>query len=265
VKPIGIFAATRWELNAVLQTITPYTQQSVNGVRCWAGNRGPVSCRVIQSGVGPRNAEAAGRAILAGTPLSVLLSTGFTCALNDAEVGDVLVGSEVLGDPLPAGHAPLACAAQWMTRAVRASHETGIATIAGRFVCRSRVLSRAEEKRALAVASGAIGVDMESAALAMVARDAAVPFVIVRAVSDRRDEDLPLDFNLFLRPTGWIAGTIACLSHPSSLAGLSRLWTQSRIAAAHLTRFYERYLDALCDKEDVGAEAPAESLHEHSP
>ena len=264
MKPIGIFAATRWELNAVLQAITPYTQQSVNGVRCWAGNRGPVSCRVIQSGIGPRNAEAAGRAIMAAVPLSAVISTGFVCALNDAQVGDLLLATEVVGDPLPAGHAPLAGAAQWMTRAVDASHETGIPTMAGRFVCRSRVLFRAEEKRALAVASGAIGVDMESAALAMVARDAAVPFVGVRAVSDRRDEDLPLDFNLFLRPTGWIAGTIACLSHPSSLAGLSRLWMQSRIAAAHLTRFHERYLDALRDNEELSAEAPVESLREHS-
>ena len=116
---------------------------------------------------------------------------------------------------------------------------------AGRFVCKSRVLWRGEEKRALAAETDAIAVDMESAALAKVARDAAVPFAIVRAVSDTRDEDLPLDFNLFLRPTGWIAGGIACLSHPSSLAGLSRLRTQSRIAAAHLTQFYEQYLDAL--------------------
>jgi adenosylhomocysteine nucleosidase len=120
--------------------------------------------------------------------------------------------------------------------------------IAGRFVSRSHVVCRGEEKRALAAETGAIAVDMESAALAKVARDAAVPFAVVRAVSDRRDEDLPLDFNLFLRPTGWIAGGIACLLRPSSLAGLSRLRTQSRIAAAHLSRFYERYLDALREK-----------------
>ncbi|HJR76171.1 MAG TPA: hypothetical protein VJ805_04325 [Nitrospiraceae bacterium] len=257
VKPIGLFAATRWELNAVLQTITPYTKQSVNGVCYWAGGRGPVPCRVIRSGIGPRNAEAAGRAILAAMPLSAIISTGFACALNDAQVGDLLLGTEVLGDP--GRHEPLVCAAQWTARAVQISKEAGIRAAAGRFVCRTRVLCRGEEKRALAAASGAIALDMESAALAMVARDAAIPFAIVRAVSDRRDEDLPLDFNLFLRPTGWIAGAISCLSHPSSLAGLSRLRTQSRIAATHLTRFHERYLDALGDLDQLRTASGAAS------
>ena len=243
MKPIGIFAATRWELDAVLQTITPYTRQSVNGVCCWAGHRGPVSCRVIRSGIGPRNAEAAGRAIVAAMPLSAIISTGFACALNDAQIGDLLLGTEVVGDPLAADLQPLACAAQWTARAVQISKEAGMQHITGRFVCRSQVLCRGEEKRALAAASGAIAVDMESAALAMVAREAAVPFTIVRAVSDRRDEDLPLDFNLFLRPTGWIEGMQALIGRPSSVEGLNRLRKQSRMAADRLTEWFQRYAE----------------------
>jgi adenosylhomocysteine nucleosidase len=245
VKPIGIFVATRWELDAVLQTITSYTHESVNGIRCWVGNRGPVSCLVIRSGIGPRKAEAAGRAVVAARPLSAIISTGFACALNDAQVGDLLLGTEVVGDPLPASHQPLPCASEWSSRAALVAKEAKMQAIAGRFVCRSRVLCRGEEKRALAAETSAIALDMESAALAKVAHEAVVPFAIVRAVSDRRDEDLPLDFNLFLRPTGWIAGGLSCLLHPSSLAGLSRLRTQSRIAAAQLAQFHERYLDAL--------------------
>lgn len=245
MKLIGIFAATRWELNAVLQTITPYSMQSVNGMRYWAGSRGGVPCWVIRSGIGPRSAETAGRAIVTAAPLSAIISTGFACALNDAEVGELLVGTEVVGDPVSRSHRPVACADHLTARAIQASKEAGIKTIAGPFVSMSRVLCHGHEKRALASASGAIGLDMESAALALVAREAGIPFAIIRAVSDRRDEDLPLDFNLFLRPTGWLAGVMACLSHPSSFAGLSRLRTQSRLAAANLTRFHERYLDAL--------------------
>jgi adenosylhomocysteine nucleosidase len=251
VKPIGIFAATRWELNAVLPTITPSSPRSVNGVRCWVGRRGPVSCWAIRTGIGPRRAEAAARAIATAVPLSAIVSTGFACALNEAWVGDLLVGTEVIGDPLPPNE-QLACDAQWTTWAVDAAEQAGMQALTGRFVCRARVLCQGAEKRALARSTAGIALDMESAALAVVARDAGIPFTIVRAVSDRRDEDLPLDFNLFLRPTGWIAGTVACLSHPSSLRGLSRLKTQSRIAAARLTRFHEAYLAALRGK--VGTE-----------
>ena len=238
----------------MLQTITPYTQESMNGIRCWVGNRGSVSCVVIRSGIGPRKVEAAGRAIVAAMPLSAIMSTGFACALNDAQVGDLLVGTEVVGDPLPVRGQPLPCDFEWTSRAVQIAKEAGLQAIAGRFVSKSQVVCRGEEKRTLAAEADAIAVDMESAALAAVARDAAVPFAIVRAVSDRRDEDLPLDFNLFLRPTGWIAGSIACLSHPSSLAGLSRLRTQSRIAAAHLSQFHERYLDTLLEKVETECE-----------
>jgi adenosylhomocysteine nucleosidase len=77
---------------------------------------------------------------------------------------------------------------------------------------------------------------MESAAVASEAKAAQVPFLIVRSVSDLLLEELPLDFNLFLRPTGWVKGVGALLAHPSSLLGLNRLRRQSAVAAAALTK-----------------------------
>ena len=64
---------------------------------------------------------------------------------------------------------------------------------------------------------------------------------IVRTVSDLVDEDLPLDFNLFLRPTGWIKGMQALIGRPSSVEGLNRLRKQSRVAADRLTEWFQRY------------------------
>jgi hypothetical protein len=49
---------------------------------------------------------------------------------------------------------------------------------------------------------------------------------------------------------------MACLARPSSFAGLSRLRTQSRIAAAHLTEFHARFLDALSVKAMVEGVIP---------
>jgi adenosylhomocysteine nucleosidase len=67
---------------------------------------------------------------------------------------------------------------------------------------------------------------------------------IVRTVSDLVDEDLPLDFNLFLRPTGWIKGMRALIGRPSSFVGLNRLRKQSRVAADRLTEWFEYYAKA---------------------
>jgi adenosylhomocysteine nucleosidase len=84
---------------------------------------------------------------------------------------------------------------------------------------------------------------MESAALGLVASEHRIPFAIVRTVSDLVDESLPLDFNLFLRPSGWAKGVVACLTHPTSLIGLNRLRVQSRIAGAQLTALYRACAD----------------------
>jgi adenosylhomocysteine nucleosidase len=119
----------------------------------------------------------------------------------------------------------------------------------GRFVSTERVIGSAREKQEIVLSTQAIGLDMESSALAAQARRARVPFVIIRSVSDLLDEDLPLDFNLFLRPTGWLKGIGAVLATPSCLRGLGRLRRQSLIAAKALTAFFRSYAAAMADVE----------------
>jgi adenosylhomocysteine nucleosidase len=59
------------------------------------------------------------------------------------------------------------------------------------------------------------------------------------------DEDLPVDFNLFLRPGGWSAGIVSLL-RPVSLVGLWRLRSQASLAARQLTVFFARFLHVVC-------------------
>jgi adenosylhomocysteine nucleosidase len=119
------------------------------------------------------------------------------------------------------------------------------------------VVTTASEKRRFAKIADAIGLDMESAALAAEAQRAQVPFVIVRAASDLLDEDLPLDFNLFLRPTGWLKGVAALVARPSSITGLRRLHRQSRAAAKTLTTFFQRYAAEMAAR-DARGDSPAD-------
>jgi len=242
VKPIGIFAATRWELNAIRRAGPTFTAQSVNGIRCWVGAIGERPCWLIQMGVGPRKAATISRALLQVESLSCIVSTGFACALNAAGVGDVLVGTEVIEHPAKDHTRPLPCSSSLATHAMKAADAVKLAAAAGRFVSTARVVCRGEEKRSIAHVTQGLGLDMESAALAAAAQEAGISFMIIRTVSDVRDEDLPLDFNLFLRPTGWISGVASCLRDPSSVIRLSRLRRQSHMAGMHLTRFYEKFL-----------------------
>ncbi len=113
----------------------------------------------------------------------------------------------------------------------------------GTVVSSESVVWQAQEKRRLHRLTDATGLDMESAAVAGVAQERGVPMAIVRTVSDLVDEDLPLDFNLFLRPTGWIKGMQALIVRPSSFVGLNRLRKQSRVAADRLTEWFQHYAE----------------------
>jgi hypothetical protein len=67
-------------------------------------------------------------------------------------------------------------------------------------------------------------VDLESAAAADWARQNEVPIVLLRAVSDGAEEDLPFDFNRMVGADGRIRRKkvlLAALVRPSAL---SRLW-----------------------------------------
>jgi adenosylhomocysteine nucleosidase len=114
----------------------------------------------------------------------------------------------------------------------------------------STVVCRAVDKQDLGRVTGAVALDMESAAIGKVAQSHGIPFAVVRTVSDVADEDLPLDFNTFLKPLGWVRGIGAIIMNPSSLRGLNRLRHQSRLAAERLTA-----ICAACADEGFGLSA----------
>ena len=180
--------------------------------------------------------------------MSLVISTGFACALVPAQVGDLIVGtavSSVQGEGAGAtGHDPMLCDEAVRTGLLTVAQDAGMVVRVGTIVSGPTVVWQAEDKRRLRRLTGATGLDMESAALASVARERGVPMAIVRTVSDRVDEDLPLDFNLFLRPTGWIKGLQVLVGRPSSFVGLNRLRKQSRVAADRLTEWFQHYAEA---------------------
>ena len=69
-----------------------------------------------------------------------------------------------------------------------------------------RIVGTGLEKTLLAQHTNAVALDMESAAWGQMAREQNIPFIVVRTISDLVDEDLPVDFNLFLHPRHWLKG-----------------------------------------------------------
>ena len=220
---------------------------TIAGVRCYIGQQGDRTYWLIQTGVGPVAAGTVAGRVLSAQAMSLVMSTGFACALVPAQVGDLIVGtavSSVHGEGAwTMGDDRVFCDEAVRDGILIVARNAGMTVRTGTVVSSGTVVWQAEEKRRLQRATEATGLDMESAALAAVAQKRGLPMAIVRTVSDLADEDLPLDFNLFLRPTGWIKGMQAIIVRPSSLVGLNRLRKQSRVAADRLTEWFHHYVE----------------------
>ena len=247
MNPIAIFAATHWELQAVRRGLAMDRVATIAGARCYIGQQGDRTYWLIQTGVGPTAARSVVGRVLNAQPMSLVISTGFACALVPAQVGDLIIGTSVFSvqadETWKVGDDCVLCDAVARPDLLTVARDAGLVTRTGTVVSSEIVVWQAEEKRRLRHLTDATGLDMESAAVAGVAQERGLPMVIVRTVSDLADEDLPLDFNLFLRPTGWVKGMQALIGHPSSLVGLNRLRKQSRVAADRLTEWFQHYAE----------------------
>ena len=245
---IGIFTATRWQYAAVRLVLAGGRTHRHGAACCFVGRRGHCEVIVAQTGVGSDKAAAACRDLLREHPLDLIVSAGLACALVSAQIGDLLVGTDVrmeADDHEASEHVKRPCTAGMVAAAVRTAEQAGLPVKAGSFVTAPRILWHRAEKQAMAKMTGAIGLDMESAVLAEAAAEANVPFAIIRSVSDLVDESLPVDLNLFMRPVDWPKGLAACVAAPSCVGGFLRLRRQMRTASDRLSRFFERFLDQL--------------------
>lgn len=143
-------------------------------------------CVLALSGAGPA-AAARCAAALAQRGVSALLSWGCAAALDPRLMpGDLALPERIVG----ADGDALAPDPIWRARLADrlAPH---LAAYSGSLLESRRIVSAAAEKRALFADSGAIVLDMESAAAARVARDFKLPFLAVRSVVDPADIDIP--------------------------------------------------------------------------
>ena len=172
--------------------------------------RGQDDVRVLITGMGACHAERSVREALKKLQPARVFTCGFAGALDpDLQIGDVVCARET---PV-SGAKPIV------------------------FHCAARVAVTVAEKSRLRAQTGADAVEMESAVIARVCREAGVPCVILRAISDTAHEDLPLDFNALLTPDEQLSSgklALAILRSPQRIPALLRLGRNSALAAQRL-------------------------------
>lgn len=195
---------------------------------------------VVETGVGAAAMEKALTWLLSGPQIDgvayrprLVMSAGFSGAV----VSSLHVGDLILGDYVCDGAGVRRCAT-WPT--VATSYPRG------RLLTVSKIVGSPVEKRRLGERSGAIAVDMETAAVADLCDKAGVPFGCLRAISDDVDTYLSENLLALLQGCGVSAARLlaAVMRRPSLIAELLRLAAHTRLAARRLAVALEELLQA---------------------
>ncbi|MGI9213077.1 MAG: hypothetical protein ACR2HF_11455 [Methylococcaceae bacterium] len=151
---------------------------------------------VILSGVGAWNAHHAARKLLKHG-VSGLVSWGSAGSLTDTlHPGHLVIPESILG----ATGDVYTADAEWRGRLIAAL--TTLPLAGGLLTESLCTIAHPRDKLALNTRTNAVAVDMESAAIAAVARHSEVPFVAIRAIADTASMTLPRSVSLSINTSG---------------------------------------------------------------
>jgi len=232
VKQLGIIAA----LPAEAKCLAGYTDKKNSHPTRAIASPLQIADNVllIISGIGAKQATAAATALL-DHGADALLSWGCAGALSDhLKPGDLLLPrsiqaqASVTFDTDPAWHARLSrilevkcnpCTDPLLT-------STGIVT------------EVAQKQALLHRSSDVAAIDMEGAAIAMVAQDAHIPLTVIRAIADDANTSIPASITMAMDKYGNISRSrmlSLLLIHPASWSHLIRLGRQFSAAKSTLS------------------------------
>jgi adenosylhomocysteine nucleosidase len=181
--------------------------------------------------MGAGAAKSLERKLDASVP-ALLISAGFAGGLQPGlKAGDLVLG-ENYSDPDVVSK--LSLNERW--------HVGGVSTA-------QAILERSEDKRRLGVETGCLAGDLETAQLARICAERALPMLSVRCISDTLEDDLPVPASTLLNPRTGRPDPLTLfrhmINHPSCVSGFNKLLKNSRLAQAQLAKGLEEILPQL--------------------
>ncbi len=188
--------------------------------------------QVFLTGIGRDNAARATREFLEVHTPPLLITCGFAGGLvPELRVGDVIF--QMPGSQSGSGEVYTAVRSKLIAAGAREA----------KIYCADRVAITAADKRKLREDTGAEAAEMESAAVHEVCAGRGIPCVTVRVISDTANEDLPLDFNQFLKDDKSMDMSklmLAVAKAPWKMGALMELQKNTKLAAQRLADVLEK-------------------------
>jgi adenosylhomocysteine nucleosidase len=208
---------------------------------------------IAYSGAGPVNAEATAE-LLVAKGATRLISWGCAAALSASlNPGDLILADNLID----AGNIEIAVNADWHSHT-----KNRIATFAtvhtGLLAESKNIVTSVKDKKQLHSITGAIALDMESIAIAKVAKQHTLPFLTIRVIADPVTMNLPQAINYSLNDQGEVVlGKLLLFLflHPVELPGLIKLGLHFN-AAKKTLKAIAGHLDKVTGFNHVNLTAP---------
>lgn len=210
---IGIIGAMEEEVTSLKEQMKIKEIVELASMEFCVGELCTKNVVVVKSGIGKVNAAVCAQILIDKFSVKSLINTGIAGSLNASiNIGDMVISKDaihhdmdasIFGDPV--GQIPrmntLAFAAnpEFIEKAKKANEEVNpdIKTIVGRVVSGDQFVSSSAVKKKIVENFQADCTEMEGAAIAQVAYLNNVPYVIIRAISDKADNSAVLDYPEF--------------------------------------------------------------------
>ena len=225
-----------------------FSSLNYDGLQLWRTKAGNADIAALLTGVGMESAAQAMGLMMnmadKDKHFDVCISSGLAGALCDTlAVGDIIAPQSLLAETRRADLSGDELKVDADLR--KLALDTG-AVSANCLFTANRLLVKASEKKTCS--SRAQSVDMESFDIVKEASAWGARSVVVRAISDWANEDLPVDFSLTLSKNHQISlgkVLLQLLKNPPALPALLRFGKQSRHAAERLANFLDRYVQIV--------------------
>lgn len=209
----GIIGAMDLETKLLIENMENRKESSIAGMCFHSGILCGIESVVVTSGVGKVNAAACTQILVTRFEVDHLINTGVSGAIHhELEVGDIVVSTDCMEHDFDAtvfgykfGEIPrldqsvFVADERLVELAMEASQKevTNHKTMKGRIVSGDQFVSSMERKDFILEHFGAATTEMEGAAIAHVAAINDIPFVIIRAMSDKADGSAHVSFDTF--------------------------------------------------------------------
>lgn len=221
---LGIIGAMQLEVELLLQRMQNHVERSVAGSIFYEGDLEGLPVVVVQCGVGKVNAALCVQILCDVFCVTHLVNTGIAGSLhNDLDIGDFVISSDAMYHDfdctvfgysygqVPAMPQTFPADEMLTQQAMQAAAalQVGQAHI-GRIASGDQFVANASQKNAIIASTGALCTEMEGAAIAHAAFRNQVPFVILRAISDKADNSAEMDYPTFEKAAANHCAQLVC-------------------------------------------------------